>query len=134
MQAAVEKFIERAKQKEEKNKQKQRAVLLSKLGFNVRNITDEEYEEIRKYAHLYTATFDESEEKLRFIATIILIISIIGAIICITSGITELNNILISVGVVAFMWGIVQYYFIQIFTKISQRISNIEKKLIDKCE
>ena len=46
MNPEIEKFISKATQKETKKTQQRRKILLSKLGLKVRDITDEEYNEI----------------------------------------------------------------------------------------
>ena len=116
MNPEIEKFISKATQKETKKTQQRRKILLSKLGLKVRDITDEEYNEICKYAHLYNIDMYEnnsSEDFLKFISVVIFIFSTIA-------GITLLG------------FAIIQLSCVIVFTKISQKISNIERMLNER--
>ena len=131
MNPEIEKFISKATQKETKKTQQRRKILLSKLGLKVRDITDEEYNEIRKYAHLYNIDMYEnnsSENFLKFISVIIFIFSTIAGITVIISGIDSM----MSAGIILLGFAIIQLSCVIVFTKISQKISNIERMLNER--
>ena len=131
MNPEIEKFISKATQKETKKTQQRRKILLSKLGLKVRDITDEEYNEIRKYAHLYNIDMYEnnsSENFLKFISVIIFIFSTIAGITLIISGIDSM----MSAGIILLGFAIIQLSCVIVFTKISQKISNIERMLNER--
>ena len=131
MNPEIEKFISKATQKETKKTQQRRKILLSKLGLKVRDITDEEYNEICKYAHLYNIDMYEnnsSENFLKFISVIIFIFSTIAGITLIISGIDSM----MSAGIILLGFAIIQLSCVIVFTKISQKISNIERMLNER--
>ena len=72
MNPEIEKFISKATQKETKKTQQRRKILLSKLGLKVRDITDEEYNEICKYAHLYNIDMYENNSSKIFLSSYLL--------------------------------------------------------------
>ena len=129
MNAQVEKFITRAKEKEQKNIQRERSKVISQMGINPRDVTDEEYEEIKKYIHLYDAHYDSTESKLRTISCLTLILSIIGGVCCIITGTSDYEENLIVLGIIILFSGILQYLCTLIFTKISQNLTNINNSL-----
>ena len=131
MNPEIEKFISKATQKETKKTQQRRKILLSKLGLKVRDITDEEYNEICKYAHLYIIDMYEnnsSEDFLKFISVVIFIFSTIAGITLIISGIDSM----MSAGIILLGFAIIQLSCVIVFTKISQKISNIERMLNER--
>ena len=129
MNAQVEKFITRAKEKEQKNIQRERSKLISQMWINPRDVTDEEFEEIKKYIHLYDAHYDNTESKLRTISCLTLILSIIGGVCCIITGTSDYEENLIVLGIIILFSGILQYLCSLIFTKISQNLTNINNSL-----
>ena len=131
MNPEIEKFISKATQKETKKTQQRRKILLSKLGLKVRDITDEEYNEIRKYAHLYNIDMYEnnsSEDFLKFISVVIFIFSTIAGITLIISGIDSM----MSAGIILLGFAIILLSCVIVFTKISQKKSNIERMLNER--
>jgi hypothetical protein len=130
MKAHIEKFITKAKEKEHKTIQKERTILLNQLGINPRDITDEEFEEIKKYSYIYEETqYKGSESSLRSISGLILFLSILGGIGCFIGFADSSNDILGALGFAIPFYGFIQYYFIQVMTNISQKLINIEKIL-----
>ena len=99
------------------------------------SVTDEEFEEIKKYAKLQTSenvnhTINNGAENfLNTINVLSLIVTIIAAVILIIKGFSDYELHLTLIGIVILFVDLIYYSFLKVFLNISNNLHKINAKL-----